>query len=124
MERRKFVKQTVSLLLLGVPLAGMTASCASGVEPAPPLPNNDPKDCLANGTNASIGTNHGHSLTVSKADVQSGVEKSYSIEGSASHDHILVISADNFTSLKNNTSIQVTSDSGGGHSHSVTVSCA
>ena len=68
--------------------------------------------------------NHGHVLNVSKTDVQNGAEKSYSIDGSASHDHTVVITASNFDLLKTNQSIQVDSSMGGGHSHAVTVSCA
>ena len=83
-----------------------------------------PTDCLANGTNANISSNHSHSLTVSMTDVQNAVDKTYAIQGSATHNHDVTISAANFTSLKNNTSIQVSSTSGDGHSHNITVSCA
>ena len=74
------------------------------VTPAPQPPG--AKDCLANGTNSSISANHGHVLNVSKTDVQNGAEKSYSIDGSASHDHTVVITANNFDLLKTNQSIQ------------------
>jgi hypothetical protein len=84
----------------------------------------DPKDCLANGTTSTIGSNHGHAITVSKDDVTAGVEKVYAIGNGAGHDHNVTITAANFTTLKNNTSIAVASTEGSGHTHSVTVSCA
>lgn len=75
-----------------------------------------PKDCLANGTNSTIGSNHGHNILVSKADVSTGVEKTYAIVNGVGHDHNVTITAANFTTLQNNTSIQVESTLGSGHS--------
>ena len=60
----------------------------------------------------------------SKEDVEAEVDKTYSIQGTATHDHSLTISASEFASLKSNQSIQVTSAAGGGHSHAITVTCA
>jgi hypothetical protein len=127
MKRIDFIKRTVVVGTLGLPLLSVIDSC--DIEAIPPIPGNNPPpgstDCLANGTNANINSNHGHTLTVSKDDVASGVEKTYAIQGSASHDHSVTLTAANFTSLKNNNSIHVDSTSGGdGHMHGVTVSCA
>ena len=127
MKRIDFIKRTVVVATLGLPLLSVINSCST--EP-PPVPGNNPPpggtDCLANGTNANISVNHGHTLTVSKDDVSNGTEKTYAIQGSASHDHSVTVTAANFTSLKNNNSIQVDSTAGGGdgHMHGVTVSCA
>lgn len=125
MKRSDFIKRTVVVATLGLPLLSVINSCSSE---APPVPGNNPPtgstDCLANGTNANISANHGHTLIVSKEDVSSGTEKTYAIQGSASHDHSVTITAANFTSLKNNNSVQVDSTSGDGHMHAVTVSCA
>ena len=71
-----------------------------------------------------IETNHGHVMTVSKADVDAGVDKSYSIQGTASHDHTVNVSALDFGDLAQGKSISVTSSSGSGHTHVVDVSCA
>ena len=124
MKRNKFIKQLTTLTMIGLPLLSISNSCTTNDTPTPAPTTPSAKDCLANGTNSSISANHGHVLNVSKTDVQNGAEKSYSIDGSASHDHTVVITADNFDSLKTNLSIQVDSSTGGGHSHAVTVSCA
>jgi len=125
MKRIDFIKRTAIVATLGLPLVTVLTNCSSEADPNPTTPPPpDPKDCLANGTSSSIGSNHGHSITVSKNDVESGVEKTYAILGSASHNHDVIITAANFSSLKSNNSIQVTSGSGDGHSHSVSVSCA
>jgi hypothetical protein len=123
MKRSKFIKQVSSLMLIGVPLIGITGSCSKNVDPTPRPPIND-ANCLANGTSANIGTNHGHTLTVSKTDVENAAEKSYAIQGTASHNHEVIITAANFSALRNNQSIQVISTSSDGHTHSVSVSCA
>lgn len=125
MKRSEFIKRTVVVATLGLPLLSVIDSCST--EP-PPAPGNNPppasKDCLANGTNANISGNHGHAITVSKDDVSDGTEKTYAIQGSASHDHNVTLTAANFTALKNNNSIQVDTTSGSGHMHGITVSCA
>lgn len=123
MKRIDFLKRISTFTLIGVPILALTESCSTTVDPVNlPVPD---KNCLENGTNSSIGGNHGHELTVSKGDVNLGAAKTYNIAGSANHDHQVMISEANFASLKNNnTSIQVTSTSGSGHTHSITVSCA
>ena len=125
MKRIDFLKRIAIVATMGLPLVTVITSCSSEADPNPTTPPPpDPKDCLANGTSSSIGSNHGHSITVSKTDVENGVEKTYAILGSASHSHDVTITAANFSSLKNATSIQVSSTSGSGHTHSVSVSCA
>jgi hypothetical protein len=84
------------------------------------------RSCTTNGTNVSIGSNHGHVLMVSAADVAAGAEKTYNITGSATHAHSVTISAANFASLQSNPgmALTLTSTSGGGHTHTVTIMCA
>ena len=123
MKRLEFIKRTAVFTALGLPLFSVLNSCTADTAPVPKPPN-DPKDCLANGTSTSIGSNHGHSLTVSKGDVENAIEKTYPIQGGASHNHDVTITTADFDLLKNNNSIQVASTSGDGHTHSVSVSCA
>ena len=123
MKRIDFIKRITAIMAIGIPLLSVSNGCSSE-EVTPNTNPNDPKDCLANGTSASIGSNHGHSITVSKTDIENSVAKTYGIQGGADHNHDVSITAANFTSLKNNNSIQVSSTSGGGHTHSVSVSCA
>lgn len=72
---------------------------------------------------ASIGSNHGHVLAVSQADVAAGVQKSYDIQGSAGHSHTVVLTTAMFTTLKANRTLQTTSTSSSSHVHSITVTC-
>jgi len=123
MDRKTFIKKIAGTLLIGIPaytMLGCSSSDDSGITPPPPTN----ADCLANGTQSSIGANHGHTLTVSVADIQSGTDKQYSIQGGSGHNHDVTVTAANFNTLKSNQQIQITSTSGGGHTHSVTISCA
>ncbi|RSC93048.1 hypothetical protein [Tenacibaculum singaporense] len=127
MDRKTFIQKSITGMLLALP-AYMLIGCSSDSDndPSPtPDPNPTPSgNCINNGTNSAISANHGHSLSVSKEEVQAGTEKTYSIQGSSSHDHTVTLTAANFSSLQSNNSITVSSTSGDGHTHSVTVSCA
>jgi len=126
MDRKQFIKSTFGALV-AIPVVSLL-SCSS--DDSPPVANTPPVsnppqqgDCIANGTLTSIGTNHGHSLTVSAADVQNGVQKNYTLTG-GTHNHSVTVSAANFTSLSNGNSVLVSSTNDDGHTHSVTISCA
>lgn len=73
---------------------------------------------------ADITSNHGHTLSVSQADVTAGVDKTYNIQGGAPHDHTVTLTAAHFASLAQGKSVSVTSSSAAAHDHSVTVTCA
>ena len=128
MNRKSFLNKTVAPLLAGIPFLSIM-SCGSD-DDDDTNPDSDagngstPGDCSANGTDSSIAQNHGHTLTVSADDVNAGTEKSYSIQGGASHDHSVTVTVDNFTSLQKNESVTATSSTGDGHSHGVTIVCA
>lgn len=81
--------------------------------------------CTMNGTSSTIGSNHGHTLMVSKADVTAGAQKMYNIEGGAGHAHTVTVTAAMFTMLQSNTTVMSNSTAGGtdGHTHSVTIMC-
>jgi hypothetical protein len=72
---------------------------------------------------SNIGTNHGHSLEVPAADVADGVEKTYNIQGTSQHPHMVTITAADFTTLAGGGTVQKTSTNDNGHTHSVTVTC-
>ena len=132
MDRKSFIKKTSMGLMIGIPAISLTACSGSddGGSPNPqPDPDPDPTptaDCLENGTNTSISANHGHNLSVSKEDVDAATEKTYTLSEATTDNHIheVTITPDQFNELKANNQISATSTSQGGHTHSVTVSCA
>jgi len=78
--------------------------------------------CSADG--GAISGNHGHSLSIPAADLDSATALSYSIRGSANHDHTVTLSAAQLAMLKADQSITVTSSTDSAHDHSVTITCA
>ena len=68
--------------------------------------------------------NHGHTLVISAADLEAGANKTYNIQGTSPHDHEVILTAAHFTSLKNGSSVSVTSTSTAGHDHPITITCA
>ncbi|WP_420583180.1 hypothetical protein [Reichenbachiella sp.] len=125
MNRKVFLTKVSAALLAGIPLLSLW-NCADSSEDDMDMDmdGDSSKNCLENGTSVSIGSNHGHSLTVSKADVDAGTAKTYDITGSSGHSHSVTVSSTNFTSLKDNSSVNIDSTTGDGHTHSITVSCA
>jgi hypothetical protein len=83
-----------------------------------------PPACSNGATAQSISLNHGHLLTIPKADAVAGVQKVYSIKGTSAHTHNVTITAANFVSLKNRQVVTVTATAGAGHTHVVKVICA
>lgn len=80
--------------------------------------------CAGGAGNITIGSNHGHTLTVSQADIKAGVDKTYDITGSSSHPHTVTLTAADFATLAAGQTVDKTSSTDSAHSHSVTVACA
>lgn len=73
---------------------------------------------------SSISDNHGHVLMVPRADIMAPTsDKTYSIEGSAGHDHQVTLTAAMLTALAGGTSAMMESTNSNGHTHFVTVMC-
>jgi hypothetical protein len=80
--------------------------------------------CGASG--AEIAGNHGHVLTIARADLDATTNQTYQIKGSAGHDHSVTFTPAQLQSLKAGSSVVVTSTDatlGPSHTHQVTASC-
>jgi hypothetical protein len=126
-SRRLFMANTagsaVAVALGGCGGGGYTAPPpAPAPAPAPvPAPTAAALSCGA----TAISANHGHALNLAQGDVDSTVDKVYSIAGSADHNHLVTLTAAQFAQIKGKTAVTVASTIGGdGHSHAVTVNCA
>jgi hypothetical protein len=84
---------------------GGASTCNGGIKSDP---INDPK----------------HTFTAPAADVTAGVMKTYSIQGTSTHDHTITLTAGHFAQLKMGTPVTVTSTNILNHDHVVTVVCA
>jgi phage gp45-like len=97
----------------------VTVTCSVSAPPPPPAGT-----CSRGASATTISANHGHSLTVSKADVAAATAKTYSIKGTSSHAHQITITAAQFGQLKSGRTVSVTSSLVLSHVHTVTVACA
>jgi hypothetical protein len=100
---------------MGVCVAGvLTAACGGD--------DDDDGDSGAS-CSAAIGTNHGHAMSVTAADVMAAVDKTYDIQGSSAHSHTVAILAADFAGMTPGTVRVVESSTDAGHSHEVTITC-
>jgi hypothetical protein len=85
-------------------------------------PGTAPSQCGSG--DAGISGNHGHTLSIPLADLDSAVDKTYSIAGSSSHDHTVTFTPDQLKQLKAGQTVTVGSSTTFQHAHNVTPSCA
>jgi hypothetical protein len=110
LSRKDFIK-----LLFVVGAGGAAAACGPAISGA---------NCSKNGAGSVISANHGHELRVLAADFTAGAQKTYDLQGSASHNHQVMLEPAHFTSLSEGNSVTVTSTNVAGHAHEVPVTCA
>lgn len=90
-----------------------------GSAPAPaPAPGTQ---CGASGN--AIAGNHGHVLTINRADLDATTPQTYHIMGSAGHDHSVTFNVTQLGQLKAGMSVTVTSTQTNVHMHDVTATC-
>lgn len=121
LTRKEFLRSVVSVVA-GAAGAALFVGCGGGEEGPADAAS---RSCTANGTTASIGDNHGHTLSVPRADVMAGTQKVYPIEGTADHTHNVTVTPAMFAMLQSNTAIMVNSTTGGidAHTHNITIMC-
>ena len=118
MTRNEFLRSVIGVGV-GATAAAVLVGCG-GDDGGSTAADDQPAMCTT--PTASISANHGHSMTVSLADVEAGVEKTYAITGSSSHTHNVTISGAQMGQLMNGQTLNLTSTSSG-HTHTVTVQC-
>lgn len=117
--RKGFLTQLAGgglLLLLG--------GCGGGgSDEAPPA---DPQDPATTCDRFTFTGNHGHVLSIPVEDLDSDTDKTYSVQGSAPHNHTLTLTAAQLAELKAGRSVTVTTGIGGAepHTHGASGSCA
>ena len=119
--RKQFVGGATAsyvLLLLQGCGGGGSSYGAPAPNPAPPPPV---PSCGSAGQD--ISGNHGHVLAIPSADLDSMVDKSYDIMGSADHTHTVTFTAAQLATLKTHAPVTVTTTTTLGHSHQVTATC-
>jgi len=106
-------------------VAGGADASTGDAGPRPDASADAAPPVCSNGARAgSISANHGHSLTVPRADILAGTTRTYSIQGSSSHPHSVTVTAADFTKLKNGQTLTLVSTNDAGHTHNVSVLCS
>ena len=125
MTRKEFCSKTLGgtvLLLFQAACGGGDGPYGGSPAPAPgPAPSPAPAECGASG--AAIAGNHGHVLEIPAADLDAAVAMSYSIAGTAGHDHRVTFSPAQLQMLKSGGEVTVVSTATDLHDHSVRASC-
>lgn len=75
-------------------------------------------------TGAAISGNHGHSLSIPAADLDSTSARTYPIQGGANHPHTITLTPAQLATLKSGQSVTVNSSTDLSHDHSVMITCA
>lgn len=126
MTRKDFLGTLIKGTAVGAGAAMLLSACGGddGGGGGTPDATGGLGNCAANGTSVTIAANHGHTLTVSMADVAAGTSRTYDIMGTSLHTHSVILTPAHFTMLAANQVVTVMSSDGSAHTHAITVRCA
>lgn len=112
LTRREFTLDAALALL-----AGCVITVAEGCSKSPTTPTPTPP---ADVTASAITGNHGHTATVTGAQITAGNAFALTIQGTAPHNHTVAISQNDLLSLKNRQAITKDSTTDNNHQHTLT----
>lgn len=118
MTRMEFLRSMVGA---GVGAVGVAALAGCGGDDGGGGTPDAPNAAVCTTPAVTIGTNHGHTLAVTLADVTAGADKTYTVTGGG-HAHTFTVTAAQFLEIKNGQTRMFTA-TGSGHDHSITVMC-
>ncbi|GMQ82716.1 MAG: hypothetical protein BMS9Abin05_2176 [Rhodothermia bacterium] len=110
------VIRTTSRFVVVFALAGLVGTCNVFSE----------SSCFDNGgIDTEITKNHGHKLRIPSKDFTDPTDGTYSIQGNASHDHVVIYIGEQLATVSDFNSETVTSSTyaSDNHSHRVTLDC-
>jgi hypothetical protein len=114
MDRRRFIRNVAAsgaVVFLGGSVLGRARA------------DDDPKTC-SRGVTATVSQDPHHELVVSREDIIAGVAKTYHVQGTSGHDHLVTLTADDFASLAAGNEIEEKTTITLLHRHTVSVKCA
>ena len=116
MTRKEFLGTIVKGTALGAMAAGAVAACGG----------DDDGDGGPDGSGVctprtNIVGNHGHGFTVSRADVDAGVERTYDIMAGADHNHTVTLTASQMATIASGGNVNLISTTTLGHEHNIIV---
>jgi hypothetical protein len=113
---------TALAMLSGVAITITESACGGSSSPTMPSTPTPPPGGGGGGGDkvASISANHGHSGTISAAQLASPTDINLGIRGDADHPHTVTLSAAEVTSIAAGTRVSKESSTDASHSHTVT----
>jgi len=122
-SRKMFLVQLVggSWALSSAGCGGGGGDYAAAPAPAPAAPA--PPAPAGGNCGATIAGNHGHVLTIAAADLNSLVDITYDIYGTADHTHSVTFTAAQLAQLKAGTMVSATTTTTLAHNHVISEQC-
>jgi hypothetical protein len=120
LDRREFTLAAAMAALSGVAIT--ISACGGGSSPTASTPAPTPTSAppAAADKTGVIGSNHGHSGTITAAQLAAGGVLSLNIQGTSAHPHTVDLTAADMTAIAGNQRVSKESSTDNGHSHSVT----
>jgi len=112
--RREFTLQSALALLAGVVIT--VDGCGGSDSPTQPGSNPGPVGDVT----GSISGNHGHTATITAAQITAANAIALDIRGEATHPHTVEVTQQDLRNLQNRQAVAKTSTTDNGHQHGVT----
>lgn len=118
-SRREFTAASVMALLAGVTVT--ISGCGSNSPSSPsPTPTPTPPPATSGDKVGVVSANHGHSATITAAQVTAAGAVSLDIHGTADHTHTVELSANEIVQIGAGTKVAKLSTTTSSHDHTVT----
>ena len=111
-DRREFTVQTALALLAGVTITISGCGGDDDSSPTSPTPTQD--------VSGTVATNHGHSVTITAAQLTAANAINLDIRGDATHPHSVSLTADDVRRIAQRSQVTKDSTNDNGHLHVVT----
>jgi hypothetical protein len=118
LTRREFTVESILSLLAGVTI---TVTGCGGYTSSPTAPTTTPPGTTSTqDVSGAISANHGHVATVTSAQITGANAVSLNIQGTATHNHVVSLTADQIRAIAARTQVAVQSSNDADHVHMVT----
>ena len=117
LERREFVLGSLLAMLSGVTI---TISGCDDDSPSSPTPTPTPTATPTGDETGSISGNHGHTATITAAQLTAGNDLTVQLTTGEGHTHSVSLTGAEVVQIRGNTRVSKDSTTEAGHSHTVT----
>jgi hypothetical protein len=118
-SRREFTLETCLAILAGAAVTIVGSACGSGGS-SPAGPSGGPGPGAGGDKSGAISGNHGHTATITAAQLTAGNALSVELTLGSGHTHQLALTANQVAAVAANQSVSGASTTTNGHDHTVT----